>query len=131
MSGGATIMPTAVPRLMTPMAVERSLTGNHSATARVAAGKPPPSPAPSSSRKTASVARFPASAWPADASDQNTMIAVKPARVPSTSANFPPPAYISAYVMRKAVCSSENCWLLTGMSCSMALIATGSVCRSR
>jgi hypothetical protein len=47
--------PTAVPALTIPMAVERSLTGNHSATARVAAGKPPPSPMPSSSRLTASI----------------------------------------------------------------------------
>ena len=44
--GGATTMPRAVPAFMMPMAVERSLTGNHSATTRVAAGKPPPSPAP-------------------------------------------------------------------------------------
>ena len=38
--------PMAVPALMIPIAVERSRTGNHSATALVAAGKPPPSPAP-------------------------------------------------------------------------------------
>ena len=41
---------------MMPIAVERSFTGNHSATARVAAGKPPPSPTPSRSRLAANMA---------------------------------------------------------------------------
>ena len=54
MSGGATTAPMAVPALMMPMAVERSRAGNHSATALVAAGKPPPSPAPSRNRLSAS-----------------------------------------------------------------------------
>src|SRR5437773_1506527 len=58
MNGGATTPPTAVPALMMPMAVERSLTGNHSMTARVAAGKPPPSPTPNSSRLAASIMTF-------------------------------------------------------------------------
>ena len=72
-------MPTAVPALMMPIAVERSWTGNHSATARVAAGKPPPSPTPSSNRLTASMTTLVASPWLAQASDQNTMITMKPA----------------------------------------------------
>jgi hypothetical protein len=50
MSGGATTAPIAVPALMIPMAVDRSDAGNHSATAFVAAGKPPPSPTPSKNR---------------------------------------------------------------------------------
>jgi hypothetical protein len=54
-SGGAITPPTAVPALMMPIAVDRSFTGNHSATARVAAGNPPPSPIPSSNRLTASI----------------------------------------------------------------------------
>ena len=78
-------MPRAVPAFMMPMAVERSFTGNHSATTRVAAGKPPPSPAPSSSRQAASMPKLVASPWPAQASDQNTMMIVKPRRVPSAS----------------------------------------------
>ena len=49
-AGGATTAPTAVPALMMPMAVERSRAGNHSATAFVAAGNPPPSPIPSRNR---------------------------------------------------------------------------------
>ena len=42
MAGGATTAPTAVPALMIPIAVDRSFAGNHSDTALVAAGKPPP-----------------------------------------------------------------------------------------
>ena len=37
-----------------------------------------------------------ASPWLAQASDQNTMIARSPARVPTTSISLPPPAYITA-----------------------------------
>ena len=55
--GGATMPPTAVPALMMPMAVDRSRAGNHSATALVAAGKPPPSPMPRSSRLAASMVK--------------------------------------------------------------------------
>src|SRR4030095_6824264 len=47
MAGGATTAPTAVPALMMPIARDRSFAGNHSATAFVAAGNPPPSPTPS------------------------------------------------------------------------------------
>src|SRR5436190_15011320 len=53
-AGGAMTAPTAVPALTSPMAVERSATGNHSAIAFVAAGKPPPSPMPSRKRLTMS-----------------------------------------------------------------------------
>jgi len=86
----------AVPALMIPIAVDRSWMGNHSATARVAAGKPPPSPMPSSRRLTASIPTLVASPWLAQASDQNTMMARRPARVPTTSISLPPPAYITA-----------------------------------
>src|SRR5882724_2126661 len=55
MRGGATTAPTAVPELTMPIAVARSFVGNHSATARVAAGKPPPSPMPSRNRLVASI----------------------------------------------------------------------------
>jgi len=96
MSGGATTIPSAVPAFMMPMAVERSLTGNHSATTRVAAGKPPPSPAPRSRRQAASMAKLVARAWPAQASDQNTMMMVKPRRVPKRSSRRPPAAYMNA-----------------------------------
>ena len=50
MAGGATTAPTAVPALTMPIAVDRSAAGNHSAMAFVAAGNPPPSPAPSRNR---------------------------------------------------------------------------------
>ena len=42
--GGATTAPAAVPAFTTPMTVERSSGGNHSAITLVAAGNPPPSP---------------------------------------------------------------------------------------
>ena len=89
-------MPTAVPALMRPMAVDRSSTGNHSATARVAAGKPPPSPMPSRNRLRARVPTLTASPWLAQARDQNTMMTVKPRRVPRTSISLPPPTYMKA-----------------------------------
>ena len=102
MSGGAIIPPRPVPALMMPMAVERSLTGNHSATARVAAGKPPPSPTPRSNRLVASMITPVAMPWLAHASDQKIMMISNPRRVPSTSINRPPPTYMSPYVNRKA-----------------------------
>src|SRR5581483_11653086 len=61
--GGAMTAPTDVPALIIPIAVARSLVGNHSATARVAAGKPPPSPIPSRNLLTASIPKVIASAW--------------------------------------------------------------------
>ncbi len=88
--------PTAVPALMMPIAVERSVTGNHSATARVAAGKPPPSPMPSRRRLTTSMLKLVARPWLAQATDQKSMIASMPMRVPTTSMSLPPPAYITA-----------------------------------
>ena len=130
-SGGAMTAPTDVPALIMPIAVERSSVGNHSATARVAAGNPPPSPMPSRNLLTASIAKVIASAWLAHASDQKIMITVKPVRVPRASANFPPPTYMHAYESKNADCSVENCWLERGMSFDIAFTATGSVCRSR
>src|SRR4029077_15693976 len=56
-SGGATIPPTAVPALMMPMAVARCPTAKPPATARLAAGNPPPSPIPSKKRLPASIAK--------------------------------------------------------------------------
>jgi hypothetical protein len=131
MPGGAITAPTAVPALMMPMAVERSLTGNHSVTARVAAGKPPPSPMPSNSRLAASMMTFVARPWLAHASDQKIMITVKPWRVPRTSMSLPPPRYISPYVTRKAESRNAFIWLEMGMSSRIAPMATGSVWRSR
>ena len=72
-----------------------------------------------------------ASAWLAQASDQNSMMTVKPRRVPSTSKSLPPPAYMTAYATRNADCRCENCSFETGMSRAIAWIATGSACRSR
>src|SRR5215831_10644373 len=125
--GGAITAPTAVPALMIPMAVARCEGLNHSATARVAAGKLPPSPAPKRNRLTANIANVVAKAWLAQASDQKIIITVNPRRVPSTSTNFPPPAYMKAYANRKVDCRAENCWLESGISFAIALTATGSV----
>ena len=93
-SGGARMPPTAVPALMMPMAVERSRTGNHSATALVAAGNPPPSPTPSNNLLAASMAKLAANPWLAQARDQNTMIDRNPRRVPNASISLPPMMYI-------------------------------------
>src|SRR5215469_17455063 len=94
--GGATTAPTAVPPLMIPIAVARSLTENHSATARVAAGNPPPSPRPSRNRLAASMAKLIASPWLRHEIDQNSMISVNPRLVPRASESLPPPAYMKA-----------------------------------
>src|SRR5690242_12680446 len=99
-AGGAITAPTAVPALMIPMAVERSRVGNHSATALVAAGNPPPSPAPRSRRLADSMTKLVASPWLAHASDHHTMIQTNPARVPSVSISLPPAAYMIAYAIR-------------------------------
>ena len=87
---------TADPALMIPIAEARSFVGNHSATARVAAGKPPPSPIPSRNRLPISMAKLVASAWLAFASDQNVIMMANPMRVPRLSTSFPPPGYMNA-----------------------------------
>src|SRR5689334_5398174 len=76
-NGGAATEPTAVPALIIPIAEDRSVTGNHSATAFVAAGKPPPSPAPRSRRLATSMSTDVAKPWLAHAIDQNNMQIVK------------------------------------------------------
>src|SRR5207237_565697 len=70
MAGGATTAPAAVPALIIPIAVDRSLAGNHSETALVAAGKPPPSPIPKRKRQTSSEQKPVARPCVAVASDQ-------------------------------------------------------------
>ena len=77
-------------------AVDRSPAVNHSATALVAAGNPPPSPIPSRKRQTSSDRNPVASPCEAVASDHAIMIASRPRLVPSASTSAPPPAYISA-----------------------------------
>src|SRR5262245_15892898 len=51
-NGGAMTAPTLEPVLKMPKANERSLGGNHSATALPDPGNPPPSPMPSRKRNT-------------------------------------------------------------------------------
>ena len=129
-NGGANTDPTAVPALMIPIAVDRRLSGTHSATTRVAAGNAPPSPIPSRQRAASRTSKFVASPCRAQAPDHHSMIRMNPFRVPRTSSNRPPPAYNRAYGIRNANCSHENCWLLSGIACSIAEIATGKVCRA-
>ncbi len=95
-AGGATTPPIAVPALTRPIAVDRSLIGKRSAMTFVAAGNPPPSPAPSRKRLAASIQKLAARLWLAQASDHTIMISRNPRRVPSRSTSAPPPAYISA-----------------------------------
>jgi hypothetical protein len=130
-AGGATTAPTAVPALMMPIASERSRAGNHSETALVAAGNPPPSPTPRRKRLTISDRKPVARPWLAEAIDQPIITISRPRRVPSRSTRAPPPAYMTAYASRNAACSWENCVLVSGMSRCTAAIATDSDCRSR
>ncbi len=95
-AGGATTPPTAVPAFTRPMAVDRSPIGNRSAITFVAAGKPPPSPTPSSRRLAASIQKPVARLWLAHASDQKIMMNRNARRVPSASVSAPPPAYMMA-----------------------------------
>ena len=81
---------------MMPIAVARSRAGNHSATALVAAGKPPPSPMPNRKRLAASIPNPVAKPWLAQANDHQIMINRKPRRVPTASTSLPPPAYMAA-----------------------------------
>ena len=92
MSGGASTEPTAVPALMMPIAVDRRSSGIHSATTRVAAGNPPPSPIPNRHRAASRNPKFIASPCSAQAADHHSMISRNPRRVPSRSSIRPPPA---------------------------------------
>ena len=130
-SGGASRLPPPCPALMMPIAVERSWAGNHSATALVAAGKPPPSPIPRRNRLTASNPKVAASPWLAHASDHQTMITRKPLPGAQNIDQFAAARVHQRVGQRKAACSCENCVLEIGISCWIALIATGSVCRSK
>src|SRR5262245_58088752 len=67
-AGGAMTAPTAVPALTIPIAVDRSVTGNHSAMTFVAAGNPPPSPMPSRKRLAINMPTPVARLWLAHAS---------------------------------------------------------------
>ena len=61
---GARIAPTFAPELKMPVASERSLCGNHSATVLMAAGKLPDSPSPRKKRAMPNSKTVLASAWP-------------------------------------------------------------------
>ena len=61
---GARIAPTLAPELKIPVASERSLCGNHSATVLIAAGKLPDSPSPRKKRAKPNSSAELASAWP-------------------------------------------------------------------
>ena len=72
-SSGAKIEPTLEPELKMPVATERSLGGNHSATVLIAAGKFPDSPRPSATRAAPKPKTVRASAWDIAAKLQSTM----------------------------------------------------------
>src|SRR5579871_5484302 len=82
-NGGASTEPTAVPALMMPTAVDRCSGEIHSATTRIAAGNPPPSPIPSRKRAPSSRPKPEANPCSAQAIDHHTMIRAKPRRVPT------------------------------------------------
>src|SRR5690349_18464446 len=130
-AGGARTAPSAVPALMIPIAVARSSGGNHEETTFVAAGNPPPSPTPSNRRLTARNLTLLASPWLAHANDHQIITPAKPARAPTQSMNRPPPMYMTAYATRNIDCKVEYWVFDIGISCWIAAIATGSVCRSK
>ncbi len=84
-SGGATSAPTDEPMLNQPVAIERSLAGNHSDVARKADGKPAASVTPSMARNTASDTQLPAVLCRMQTTDQAPANSAKPSLVPSTS----------------------------------------------
>src|SRR6516165_5860048 len=96
-AGAEITAPTAVPAFTRPIAADRSFTGNHSAIALVAAGKPPPSPRPKKKRPTTNTATDHESPSPAHARDQATIVQKNVRRVPNASIKRPPPRYIKAY----------------------------------
>ena len=77
-SGTAITEPMLEPVLNSPKAVERSRAGNHSETALLEAGKPPPSPTPSRNRDTARPTKLLEKPWAITASAQKTLISKKP-----------------------------------------------------
>src|SRR5687768_10297704 len=75
MSGGAMTAPRAEPVLKMPKATERSLGGNHSATALPEPGKPPPSPMPRRKRQAPKPATLETRPVAKLAADHQTIIA--------------------------------------------------------
>src|SRR5262245_179734 len=96
-AGAEITAPTAVPAFTKPIADDLSRTGNHSAIALVAAGKPPPSPRPKKKRPTTKTATDHDRPSPAQAKDQAIIVQKKVRRVPNASIKRPPPRYIKAY----------------------------------
>src|ERR1051326_1990244 len=92
--GGAITAPTLEPVLKRPNASERSLDGNHSATALPEPGNPPPSPRPRGKRKTPTPITEETVRVKKLAAAHHTIISAYPSRVPSQSRTRPPPAYM-------------------------------------
>src|SRR6185436_5992921 len=88
-SNGATAPPIEEPLSKSATAQPRSLFGNHSATAFVAAGKFADSPAPRRKRKNAKLRRPPASDVSIAAIEYQITVIVSPLRVPMRSINRP------------------------------------------
>ena len=88
---------------------------DHSATALVAAGNPPPSPNPSMNRLPASIAKPRARPRLAQASDHQSMTTRNPRRVPRASISLPPPTYMKAYAIGNAACNSRDRGLTGGL----------------
>ena len=99
----------------------------------VAAGKPPPSPAPSRNRLTASMPKPVARLWLAQASDQKTMMSEE-AAPRAEPIDERAAARVHQRVRREGsidVRRAELRCCVSGMSCWIAATATGSDCRSR
>src|SRR5580704_1391108 len=88
-AGGPSIDDSVVPELNIPVANARSLGGNHSATALIAAGKLPASPKPSMARQNPKPSMDCASTCSPAAADHHKVAAAYPMRVPKRSMKFP------------------------------------------
>ena len=84
-SGGAHRAPIEEPMLNQPMAIERSLAGNHSVVAFTPAGMPAASVRPSMPRNSAMLCQPVAMAAQAQATDQASAKTAKPSLVPMAS----------------------------------------------
>jgi hypothetical protein len=86
-----------VPALKMPVAKARSFFGNHSVTALMPPGKPPPSPTPSRIRTRMKCVIERAAAWAMCASVQSVNATARPSFAPMRSTKRPKNRYDSAY----------------------------------
>src|SRR6266511_3270794 len=108
---GAIAPPIEEPLSKRATAQPRSLFGNHSETAFVAAGQLADSPAPSKKRKKAKLRKPTANEVNIAATEYQMTVMVKPLRVPIRSMNRPEIVCPTEYDTRNAMTINANCSL--------------------